>query len=58
MKKQKQKQKLTLPPELLPEVPVEEIEVSDQDVLFVAKNHVHAGLFLIQILNPSSIGVG
>lgn len=41
MKKQKQKQKLTLPPELLPEVPVEEIEVSDQDVLFVAKNHVH-----------------
>ncbi|KMT17353.1 hypothetical protein BVRB_2g038110 [Beta vulgaris subsp. vulgaris] len=39
----KQKQKVTLPPLLPPEVPEEEIEVSDEDVNFVTKNRAYAG---------------
>ncbi|KAH6777143.1 binding protein [Perilla frutescens var. hirtella] len=40
----KKKQKLILPPELPPEVPDEEIEVSDEDLQFVNDNLDYAGL--------------
>lgn len=40
----KKKQKLVLPPELPPEVPDEEIEVSDEDLQFVNENLDYAGL--------------
>ncbi|KAK6149529.1 hypothetical protein DH2020_017054 [Rehmannia glutinosa] len=39
----KKKQKLVLPPELPPEVPDEEIEVSDEDLHFVKENLEYAG---------------
>ncbi|XP_011022099.1 PREDICTED: nucleolar complex protein 3 homolog isoform X1 [Populus euphratica] len=42
-KKNKQKQKIILPPELPPEVPDDEIEVSDEDLQFVNENLDYAG---------------
>lgn len=41
-KKQKQKQKVTLPPALPPDVPDEDIVPSDEDVEFVDKNPAYA----------------
>lgn len=41
-KKQKQKEKVILPPELPPEVPEDEVSVSDEDVDFVAENRAYA----------------
>ncbi|KAI3780398.1 hypothetical protein L2E82_10379 [Cichorium intybus] len=43
MGKKKQKQKVVLPPELPPDVPEDEIEVSDKDLGFVNKNQEYAG---------------
>lgn len=43
MGKKKQKQKVVLPPELPPEVPEDEIEVSDEDLDFVNRNKEYAG---------------
>ncbi|KAL9356762.1 hypothetical protein Peur_050015 [Populus x canadensis] len=43
MGKNKQKQKIILPPELPPEVPDDEIEVSDEDLQFVNENLDYAG---------------
>ncbi|KAK1440112.1 hypothetical protein QVD17_05937 [Tagetes erecta] len=43
MGRKKQKQKVVLPPELPPEVPEDEIEVSDEDVAFVSENREYAG---------------
>ncbi|XP_024966832.1 nucleolar complex protein 3 homolog isoform X2 [Cynara cardunculus var. scolymus] len=43
MGKKKQKQKVVLPPELPPEVPEDEIEVSDEDLEFVNRNKEYAG---------------
>lgn len=43
MGKKKQKQKVVLPPELPPEVPEDEIEVSDEDLDFVNQNKEYAG---------------
>ncbi|KAM0063566.1 putative nucleolar complex-associated protein [Helianthus debilis subsp. tardiflorus] len=43
MGRKKQKQKVVLPPELPPEVPEDEIEVSDEDLEFVNKNRDYAG---------------
>lgn len=42
-RKSKQKQKIILPPELPPEVPEDEIEVSDEDLQFVNENVDYAG---------------
>lgn len=43
MARKKQKQKVILPPELPPDVPEDEIEVSDEDLEFVNKNQEYAG---------------
>lgn len=40
----KNKQKIVLPPELPPEVPDEEVEISDDDVQFVTENREYASL--------------
>uniref|UniRef100_A0A6N2LYN4 Nucleolar complex protein 3 homolog n=2 Tax=Salix viminalis TaxID=40686 RepID=A0A6N2LYN4_SALVM len=42
-RKSKQKQKIILPPELPPDVPEDEIEVSDEDLQFVNENVDYAG---------------
>ncbi|KAL2897207.1 Nucleolar complex protein 3-like protein [Bienertia sinuspersici] len=42
-KKQKQKDKVPVPPQLPPDVPDEDIQVSDEDVQFVSKNPAYAG---------------
>ncbi|OIT08440.1 PREDICTED: nucleolar complex protein 3 homolog [Nicotiana attenuata] len=39
----KKKQKIVLPPELPPEIPDEAVEVSDEDVAFVAENREYTG---------------
>lgn len=39
----KKKQKVVLPPELPPDVPEEQIEVSDEDLQFVNDNAAYAG---------------
>lgn len=39
----KKKQKIVLPPELPPEIPDEAVEVSDEDVRFVAENREYTG---------------
>ncbi|CAK7355459.1 unnamed protein product [Dovyalis caffra] len=52
-KKNKQKQKVFLPPELPPEVPDDEIEVSDEDLQFVNENLDYAGF--VSGLDTSSI---
>ncbi|XP_076900233.1 nucleolar complex-associated protein 3-like [Bidens hawaiensis] len=39
----KKKQKVVLPPELPPDVPEDEVEVSDEDLEFVHKNREYAG---------------
>ncbi|XP_027061167.1 nucleolar complex-associated protein 3-like [Coffea arabica] len=41
--RKKQKQKIVLPPELPPEVPDDEIQVSDEDLQFVDQNRDYAG---------------
>ncbi|KAI3675652.1 hypothetical protein L1987_85244 [Smallanthus sonchifolius] len=43
MGRKRQKQKVVLPPELPPEVPEDEVEVSDEDLEFVNKNREYAG---------------
>ncbi|KAI3810088.1 hypothetical protein L1987_19696 [Smallanthus sonchifolius] len=43
MGRRRQKQKVVLPPELPPEVPEDEVEVSDEDLEFVNKNREYAG---------------
>lgn len=40
----KKKQKLVLPPELPPDVPEEDIEVSDEDLHFINENVEYASL--------------
>ncbi|XP_057516509.1 nucleolar complex-associated protein 3 isoform X2 [Amaranthus tricolor] len=52
-KKQKQNQKVIRAPELPPEVPDEDIEISDEDVKFVAKNRAYAGF--VSTLDTQSI---
>ncbi|KAL8205655.1 hypothetical protein R6Q57_009206 [Mikania cordata] len=43
MGRRKQKQRVILPPELPPEVPEDEVEVSDEDLEFVNENRDYAG---------------
>lgn len=43
MGKKKKRQKIILPPELPPEIPEDEIEVSDEDLQFVDENRDYAG---------------
>ncbi|KAL4294798.1 hypothetical protein HN51_045618 [Arachis hypogaea] len=45
MGKKKQKEKIVLPPELPPEIPDDEVEVSDEDLQFVNENRGYASLF-------------
>ncbi|CAL0328831.1 unnamed protein product [Lupinus luteus] len=49
----KQKQKIVLPPELPPEIPDDEVEVSDEDVQFVKDNRGYASL--LSTLDTQSI---
>ncbi|XP_019413663.1 PREDICTED: nucleolar complex protein 3 homolog isoform X2 [Lupinus angustifolius] len=49
----KQKQKIILPPELPPEIPDDEVEVSDEDVQFVKDNRGYASL--LSTLDTQSI---
>ncbi|KAK6929006.1 CCAAT-binding factor [Dillenia turbinata] len=51
--KQKKKQKVILPPDLPPEVSEDEIEVSDEDLQFVAENRDYAGF--VSTLDTQSI---
>ncbi|GAV64133.1 CBF domain-containing protein/NOC3p domain-containing protein, partial [Cephalotus follicularis] len=53
VKKQKQKQKIILPPELPPEISEDEIEVSDEDLQFVNENIDYAGF--VSQLDTNSI---
>ncbi|KAK7257069.1 hypothetical protein RIF29_30772 [Crotalaria pallida] len=52
-KKQKQKQKIVLPPDLPPEIPDDEVEVSDEDLQFVKENRGYASL--LSTLDTQSI---
>lgn len=51
--KQKQQQKIVLPPDLPPEIPDDEVEVSDDDLRFVNENRAYASL--LSTLDTQSI---
>ena len=53
MGKKNKKQKVILPPELPPDVPEDEIEVSDEDLQFVHENRDYAGF--VSTLDTHSI---
>ncbi|KAJ1379856.1 hypothetical protein SESBI_46519 [Sesbania bispinosa] len=40
----KPKQKIVLPPDLPPEIPDDEVEISDDDLQFVKENRAYASL--------------
>ena len=40
----KKKQKIVLPPELPPDIPEDEVEVSDDDLQFIKENRSYASL--------------
>lgn len=53
MGKKKKRQKIILPPDLPPEIPEDEVEVSDEDLQFFDENRDYAGF--VSTLDTHSI---